>query len=115
MARVKRGVTSLKRRKKLLSYTKGFRGGRKSKERLAREAVFHAWRYAFRDRKANKRNFRQLWNIRIGAAAKEQGTSYSKFISALKKKNIILDRKILSLLAETKPDVFKKVLEKATS
>lgn len=111
MARVKRGVTSLKRRKNLLSYTKGFRGGRKSKERLAREAVFHAWRYAFRDRKANKRNFRRLWNVRIGAASKEQGISYSRLIAKLKKNNIMLDRKILSLLAETKPETFKKVLE----
>ena len=111
MSRVKRGVISQKRRRKLLSYTKGFRGGRKSKERLAKEAVVHAWRYAFRDRKANKRNFRQLWNVRIGAAAKEQGTSYSKLIFSLKKKNVIIDRKILALLAETKPEVFKKIVE----
>ncbi|MDO8470379.1 MAG: 50S ribosomal protein L20 [bacterium] len=112
MARVKRGVTSSRRRKNLLSYTKGFRGGRKSKERLAKEAVVHAWRYAFRDRKANKRNFRRLWNIRIGAASREQGVSYSKLIARLKKSNIALDRKILALLAETKPEVFKKILEK---
>lgn len=111
MARVKRGTISAKRRRKILSYTKGFRAGRKSKERLAREALLHAWKYAFRDRRAKKRSFRRLWNIQIGAAGREQGVSYSKLIALLKKRHIALDRKILAQLASEKPEVFNKLLE----
>jgi len=111
MPRVKRGTTSLKRRRNVLSQTKGFRFGRKSKEKMAREAIKHAGAYAFRDRKNKKRTFRQLWTIKINAALRERGTTYSKFIDMLKKKNIEVDRKILAQIAEKHPKVFDKVLE----
>src|SRR3990167_10284887 len=99
MTRVKRGVISHKKREKLLKYAKGFKWGRKSKERLAREALLHAWPHAFRGRKERKRNFRKLWQTQIGAGAKINGLSYSKLINFLHKKNIILDRKILAQIA----------------
>jgi large subunit ribosomal protein L20 len=110
MPRVKRGTTANKRRAKVLKYTKGFRWGRKSKERAAKEALLHAWTHAFRGRKEKKRVYRQLWNVKINAAVHEAGTNYSKFIAALKKKGIIIDRKILADLAETEPGVFKEIL-----
>src|SRR3989344_8824986 len=109
MSRVKRGVTANRKRKKILSYTKGFRGGRKSKERAAKEALLHAWSHAFRGRKENKRNFRRLWNVKINAAARINELTYGKFINLLKKKNIRLDRKILADLAQNEPAVFKKI------
>ncbi|MCH7883356.1 50S ribosomal protein L20 [Patescibacteria group bacterium] len=115
MTRVKRGKTSLKRRRKILKYTKGYRWGAKSKERQAKERLLHAWTHAFRDRKKKKRNFRRLWNVKINAAAHKEGISYSKFMSALKKKNIELDRKILAELAEKNPDAFKKIVEEVSS
>jgi large subunit ribosomal protein L20 len=111
MPRVKRGTIAHKRREKILKYTKGFRWGRKSKERAAKEALLHAWTHAFRGRKEKKRVYRQLWNVKINAAVRAEGLTYSKFISALKKKGIVLDRKILADLAENEPAVFKKVLE----
>lgn len=113
MARVKGGVASQKRRKHLLAYTKGFRWGRKSKLRQAKEALFHAGRYAWRDRRAKKRDFRRLWQIKINAAAKTSGLSYSQFIHDLKQKKIGLDRKILSQLAEKYPEIFQEVVKKA--
>lgn len=113
MVRVKRGVISHKKREKLLKYAKGFKWGRKSKERLAREALLHAWSYSFHGRKLRKRNFRRLWQNKIGAAVQAQGTSYSKFINSLQKKNIQLDRKILAELAEKKPEVFSQILQTA--
>ena len=115
MARVKRGTTAHKRRKKVLKQTKGFRWGRKSKYRLAKEALYHAWQYAFRDRRTKKRVFRRLWQTKINAAARNENLSYSKFISLLKKQNIALDRKILAQLAQEKPEVFKKILEHTQS
>ncbi|KKU14967.1 50S ribosomal protein L20 [Candidatus Wolfebacteria bacterium RIFCSPLOWO2_01_FULL_45_19] len=111
MSRVKRGVTANRKRKKILSYTKGFRWGRKSKERAAKEALLHAWSHAFRGRKENKRNFRRLWNVKINAAARINELTYGKFINLLKKKNIRLDRKILADLAQNEPAVFKKITE----
>ncbi len=113
MVRVKRGVIAHKRREKLLKYAKGFKWGRKSKERLAREALLHAWSHAYVGRKHKKRDFRALWQTRIGAAARTNGLSYSKLIPALKKKHIELDRKILATLAAGHPDVFQKVVEAA--
>jgi large subunit ribosomal protein L20 len=110
MPRVKRGTTANKRRAKVLKYTKGFRWGRKSKERAAKEALLHAWTHAFRGRKEKKRVYRQLWNVKINAAVRAEGMSYSKFMSALKKKGIALDRKILADLAEHEPMVFKEIL-----
>ena len=115
MSRIKRGTIAHKKREKLLKLTKGFRWDRKSKERAAKEALLHALSRKFRGRKEKKRVFRQLWNVRINAAAREAGTKYSALIPALKKKNIKLDRKILADLAANEPAVFKKVVEKAMS
>jgi len=112
MVRVKRGKTSHKRRKRLLKETKGFRWGRKSKYRLAKEALIKARVYAYRDRRVKKREFRKLWQIQISAFCKELGISYSKFINGLKKNKITLDRKILAQLAREKPEIFKKIVEK---
>ena len=111
MTRVKRGKIAHKRREKTLKYTKGFRWGRKSKERAAKEALLHAWSHAFRGRKEKKRQYRQLWNVQINAATRENGTKYSALIAALHKKNIKLDRKILADLAQNEPAVFKKIVE----
>ena len=111
MVRVKRGVNAHKKREKLLRYAKGFKWGRKSKERLAREALLHAWPHAFRGRKERKRNFRNLWQTQISAGAKINGLSYSKLMYALKQKNIALDRKILAQIAKDKPKVFAKIVE----
>jgi large subunit ribosomal protein L20 len=111
MTRVKRGIISHKKREKLLRFTKGFRWGRKSKERLAREALLHAWSHAFAGRKQKKRNFRLLWQTKINAAARAHNLSYSQFMAALKKKNIALNRKILAELAEHHPAVFKEIVE----
>jgi large subunit ribosomal protein L20 len=113
MVRVKRGKTAHKRRKNLLKHTKGFRWGRKSKYRLAKEALIHAWTHAFKDRRRKKREFRKLWQTKINAAVRSQGLTYNKFINALKKNNIVIDRKILSELAEKKPAIFEKIVEKA--
>jgi len=110
MPRVKRGVQANKRRKRLLKHAKGFMWTRKSKYRQAKEALLHAWSFQFADRKKKKRDFRQLWQIKINAAARENGLSYSKLINRLKKANIELDRKILADLAENHPGVFKKII-----
>lgn len=115
MSRVKRGVIAAKRRAKILKYTKGFRWGRKSKERAAKEALLHAWSHAFQGRKQKKRDYRALWNTRINAAARANGISYSQLINKLKKANILLDRKILADLARNNPKVFEKVLEKVAT
>ncbi|OGZ32879.1 MAG: 50S ribosomal protein L20 [Candidatus Portnoybacteria bacterium RBG_13_40_8] len=111
MTRVKRGVQKRKRRKKVIKQAKGFKWGRKAKYRLAKDALRHAWTYAYRDRRAKKREFRQLWNIKINAICRENGISYSRFINAIKKEGIIIDRKILAELAEFNPDIFKKIIE----
>jgi large subunit ribosomal protein L20 len=111
MTRVKRGIVAHKKREKRLKWTKGFKWGRKSKERQAKEALTHAWSHAFHGRKEKKRNFRALWNVKIGAGLGE-AMSYSRFISALKKQNIKLDRKILADLAENEPKVFAAIIEK---
>ena len=113
MPRVKRGVNAKKRRTNVLKYTTGFRWGRSSKERAAKEALLHAWTHAFRGRKEKKRDFRRLWSVKINAAARTEGTSYSHLIAALKKNKIMLDRKILADLAEHEPEVFKKVVAMA--
>jgi large subunit ribosomal protein L20 len=110
MTRVKRGTTSLKRRKNILKRVKGFRNARSTKERQAREALFHAGNHAFAHRRDKKNVFRRLFTTRINAAVREEGLSYSRFIDALKKKNVTLDRKTLSNLAENYPDIFKHVV-----
>lgn len=112
MSRVKRGVTATRHRRKILKYTKGFRWGRKSKERAAKEALLHAWSHAFQGRKEKKRNFRALWNVKINAAARANGMKYSELVNKLKKANVKLDRKILADLAQNEPRVFAKILEK---
>jgi large subunit ribosomal protein L20 len=113
MVRIKRGKIANKRKKHLLKYAKGFKWGRKSKIRLAKDAVFHALRYSYRDRKKNKGNFRQLWQTQINAACRQSEISYSKFIAGLKKNKIELDRKILSQLAQKNPEIFKEIVEKS--
>ena len=112
MARVKRGKIAHKRRKYLLKYAKGFRWGRKTKYRAAKEALLHAWSYSFRDRRTKKRHFRRLWQTQIGAALKKFGISYSKFIHKLRKNKVELDRKILSTLAKDHPKIFEKIIDK---
>ncbi|KKR09635.1 MAG: 50S ribosomal protein L20 [Parcubacteria group bacterium GW2011_GWA2_39_18] len=111
MTRVKRGNIAIKRRRKTLKYTKGFLLRRHTKERAAKEALLHAWSYAFRDRRKKKGVARAKWNIQINAASRMQGLSYSKLINQLKKNNIKLDRKILAELANKEPKVFEKILE----
>ena len=110
MVRVKRGVNAHKRREKLLKYAKGFKWGRKSKERLAREALLHAWSHAFVGRKMKKRTSRRLWQTQIAALAQTHNTSYSKLMGALRKKNIQIDRKVLAELAKDHPMVFEKLV-----
>jgi len=111
MVRVKRGKLAHKRRKHLLKYAKGFRWGRKSKYRLAKDALYHAWKYAYRDRKVKKREFRKLWQAQISAASQKYGLSYSKFIHGLKTKKIVINRKILAKLFQNYPEIFKKIVE----
>ena len=113
MSRVKRGTIAHKKRGKLLKKVKGFRWGRKSKERAAKEALLHAESRMFRGRKEKKRNFRSLWTVRLNAAARDNGTTYSKLIAGLKKNKIELDRKVLADMAQTDPEALKKVIEKA--
>lgn len=110
MARVKRGVTSHARHKKVLSLTKGFRGGRSKLIREAKSSLLHAGEYAFAGRKLRKRDMRRLWIIQLGNAVRAEGLSYSKFINQLKTKDIKLDRKILAELAVNHPDDFKQIL-----
>ncbi|MDD2913178.1 MAG: 50S ribosomal protein L20 [Candidatus Pacebacteria bacterium] len=112
MARVKRGKTANKRRKNTLKHTKGFKWGRKSKFKQAKEALLHAFVYSYRDRRNKKRDMRSLWQIKINAACKKNDLSYSKFIHALKENKIELDRKVLADIAQNNPEIFKKVLEK---
>jgi len=115
MSRIKRSVQARKHRKNLLKHTRGFKYGRKSKFKLAKEALKHAWTYAYRDRKAKKRNFRNLWNLQINALARQNGITYSRLINGLKKNKIELDRKVLSELAKEHPDIFIKIVEEIKS
>ncbi|MHB8789032.1 MAG: 50S ribosomal protein L20 [Desulfobulbaceae bacterium] len=113
MPRVTRGFKARRRRNKVLSMAKGFRGGKHRLYKTATEAVDRALTFAYRDRRTNKRNFRSLWITRITAAAKMNGTSYSRLIGGLKKAEIELDRKVLSNLAIVDPNAFS-ALVKAT-
>jgi large subunit ribosomal protein L20 len=110
MARVKKAVNALKGRRNLLKQTKGYRFGRSTKKAQATEAMMHAGAYAFAHRRDKKNDMRKLWNIKIGTAAKANGTSFSVFLGALKKRNITLDRKILATLAEFNPETFKRIV-----
>ena len=95
----------------MLKAAKGYMWGGKTKERAARERLMHAWSHAYRDRKKKKREFKKLWQIKINAAAREEGMSYSKFMAALKRANIEIDKKILAELAEKEPQAFKKAVD----
>jgi large subunit ribosomal protein L20 len=113
MSRVKKAVKSRERRKKILSMAKGYRGSRRTLLRQASETVDRALKFAYRDRRVRKRNFRSLWIMRINAAAREHGLSYSRFMEALKKANIVMDRKVLAHLAATDPDAFARLVQTA--
>src|SRR5688500_11898815 len=113
MARVKRGVTSHKRHKRLLTAAEGRKGTRSKLIKPAREALLHAMAYATRDRKQRKRQMRELWVIRINAAARSNGLTYGKFIAGLRKAEVDLDRKILADLAVRDAATFAKIAEVA--
>lgn len=115
MVRVKKGKTAHKKRRHLLKHAKGFKYGRKSKYKLAKDALRHAWTFSYRDRKVKKRTFRQLWQLQINAACRKLGINYSRFINGMKKKNIDIDRKILAQLIEKEPDIFEKIVEEVKS
>jgi large subunit ribosomal protein L20 len=113
MARVKRGVTSHAKHKKVLKAAKGYYGRRKNTIRVAKQAVEKANQYAFRDRKRKKRTFRALWIQRLNAAVRPFGLSYSRFIDGLAKAGVMVDRKVLSDLAIHEPTVFESIVERA--
>ncbi len=113
MARVKRGVTARARHKKILKAAKGYYGARSRTFRVAVQAVTKAGQYAFRDRRQKKRQFRQLWVVRINAAARQNDISYSQFIYGLKKASIEVDRKILANIAVTDKETFAVLVSKA--
>ncbi len=113
MPRVKRGVASSRRRKRIMKQSKGYTGARSSTFKVARESVEKALQYAYRDRKQRKRQFKKLWIVRINAAAREHGLTYSRFMNGLKKADIELDRKVLAQLALEDPAAFAKLVEAA--
>jgi len=113
MARVKRGVTARARHKKILKLAKGYYGARSRTYRVAKQAVIKAAQYAYRDRRQKKRQFRALWIVRINAASRECGMSYSRLIDGLKKANIVIDRRVLADLAMFDKVAFAALAEKA--
>jgi large subunit ribosomal protein L20 len=113
MARTKRGVTSHARHKKILKLAKGYRGRAKNNYRIALEKVEKGLRYAYRDRRAKKRNFRALWIQRINAGTREHGMTYSQFVNGLAKAGIEIDRKVLSDIATREPASFKTLVDQA--
>jgi large subunit ribosomal protein L20 len=113
--RVKRGVTSHRRHRKILKQAKGFRGARSKLIRPARNAVERSLVFAYRDRRQRKRQFHRLWIVRINAAARENGLSYSRFVAGLKQAGLELDRKILAELAVNDPAAFAQLAERAKS
>ena len=115
MARIKRGVVSRAKHNKVLKAVKGQRGRRKNTIRIARQAMEKAMQYAYRDRKAKKREFRSLWIQRINAGVRAEGLTYAKFINGLSKSKIKLDRKVLAELAYNNPEAFKSVVKKVQS
>ena len=115
MPRVKRGKTALQRRKKLLKEAKGYYGARSKSYRKARETLLRAWSFAYRDRKVKKRTMRSLWIVRINAAVRPHGLSYSRFINLLQRAEIIIDLKILADMAVHDPQGFAKIVEAAQS
>ena len=115
MARVKRGVTSHAKHKKVLKAVKGQWGRRKNTIRVARQAMEKAMQYAYRDRRNKKKDFKSLWIQRINAGVRAEGLTYSKFINGLNKSGIKLDRKILAEIAYDNPEAFKIIVKKARS
>ena len=115
MSRTKRGVISRRRHKKVLKAVKGQFGRRKNTIRIARQAMEKAMQYAYRDRRAKKREFRSLWIQRINAGVRAEGITYSKFINGLNKSGIKLDRKVLADIAYNNPEVFKSIVKKVQS
>jgi large subunit ribosomal protein L20 len=113
MTRVKRGNVARNRRKKILKLAKGFRGSHSRLFRTANQQVMKALRSSYRDRRKRKRDFRRLWIVRINAAARQNGMSYSQLTGNLKKANILLNRKVLAQLAVLDPNTFQKVVELA--
>ena len=113
MTRVKRGVTSHAKHKKVLKAVKGQWGRRKNTIRVARQAMEKAMQYAYRDRRTKKRNFKSLWIQRINAGVRAEGLTYSKFINGLNKSGIKLDRKVLAEIAYENPEAFKAIVKKA--
>lgn len=111
MTRIKRGKIGLKRRRNVLKQTKGFRHSASTKERAAKDALLHAGSHARAHRRDKKGDFRRLWNTRINAALEPHEMSYSKFMGALKKKGILIDRKILSALANDYPKIFEDIVK----
>jgi large subunit ribosomal protein L20 len=113
MARVKGGTTSLKRRRNVLKMVKGYRFARSKKERAAKEAIFHAGKYAFAHRRDKKNDFRRLWNVRINGALDMMGgtINYSKLIGAMNKKGIKVNRKMLAELAVKSPETFARIVK----
>lgn len=112
--RVKRGVASHAKHKKVMAQTKGMIKVRRSSIKKAKEALLKAWSYQYRDRRTKKRDLRALWITRVGNAAKGAGMSYSRFIGALKENKIELDRKVLAELAVSKPEVFNQIVDKVS-
>lgn len=115
MARVKRGVTAHAKHKAVIAQAKGYRGRRKNVFRVANQAVIKAGQYAYRDRRTRKRQFRSLWIIRINAAAREVGLSYSRLIDGLNKADIDIDRKVLAELAVSDRNAFARLADQAKS
>lgn len=111
--RVKGGFVSRRRRKKILELAKGFRGGRSKLFRTAKNAVIKALTYSYRDRRRRKRDFRSVWIVRINAAARENGISYSQFMNGLQKANVLLDRRVLAYLALEDTAAFARLAEMA--
>lgn len=111
MPRIKRGVHGRKKRRQILERAKGYVGSRSKRFRVAREQLLHSGRYAYRDRRAKKREFRRLWITRIGAAARQHGMSYSTFIRGLKVAEVDLDRKVLADIAVRDPEGFAGLVE----
>lgn len=114
MPRVKKGINALKTRRNILKQVKGYRFGRSKKERQAYEAISHAGTYAFAHRRDKKGDFRRLWNVRLNSVLHSNGLSYSKFIGSLKNKGVNINRKMLSEIAASKPETFKRIISRVS-
>ena len=115
MARVKRAVTARSKRRKVMERASGYKGARSRRYRTAREQTMHSLQYAYRDRRARKGEFRRLWITRINAAARQNGTTYSRLIAGLKAAEVVVDRKMLAEIAVSDPDAFTQLVEVANA